>query len=829
MSSLQGLGRQFRDPLRLSGLQRVALQPSWVPYGALEFISPKTGRYYAGKARRDTLAAGLASAGLAFTRGSAAFQCNGVATLESVAVDVPRLEYNPVTQARRGLFMEGPMTPLLSNTEAFENPYWTKTTVPFAAGDVNQDVAPDGTTTADRYRPTNSAGNQIARTTGITVVNGSRYTLSTYAKAAALTWFKTGFFYSALRLGWFDLANFVVGNVSGGGAIALRIDRAPNGYGRCQMAHTMSTTSPQALFQSATGDNASASGGDNVKYLSMWGAQLELGNFASSYNAGVARAADSLKRTITTPSRFARVIAFEAAPGLPLTRQVIWQMDNETEGSRACAYRDTSGNIRAVVTNASSETVNFDLGNVDNDSFNRIAIAYTGTSFRAVLNGGTVQAATAAMPTVTTERFGCGATAGDEIYGIVAEIESYDMLGNSSLIEKSRVFPYWVATDSANRPAFIYAKPILGRFYYNNTVYPTLAEFQAALGATLGAGSDWNFPFSDGTITLMYGGRAVTGAGTNKTQLQIDSGSVNNRMGFHRGTATNVGVDSIVSNGTVWWGQDTQNVQNGQPYKLAASFAATANSEWVSQDGQSYTANTTPNVPAGLTTFRVGNNIDGSRIDTDELWEFAVWKNPLGQSDVNYIAKPAWAAWGEGDSYMGGANGVSVMWAIARLFKRYVANLGVGGSTLAEQDTRVASEAASYVGVPFVHWDGDPNGADVDISVDLAHYASIIAALGHQKFVIVAPLTRTGQTTQQRQRCRDLSAALSAAYPGHVVDARAILYARSDGSDNDKADIALDCCPRSQLQDGVHLISAAMDAVVTLGIMPILSGYMDPE
>lgn len=382
----------------------------------------------------------------------------------------------------------------------------------------------------------------------------------------------------------------------------------------------------------------------------------------------------------------------------------------------------------------------------------------------------------------------------------------------------------WLPVDSLNRPADLYIDRINGRFYWNGNQYPTLIDLQQGLGATVHSLSDWSFPWTASAVTVMteaYGGFT---AGINRTLVQIDDGTDRNRLTIRKGMSSNLGAQ-VVKAGTTWMSQDTHTVVAGQTFRIAVGFGT--NAGVTSQDGEAAKTDTTVQLPA-VTTFRIGNNAVGSTPSTETLWKLAVWKSPLGAADVRAIADLHPIAWGEGDSYTGGAGGVSVMESLDRLTSRAVANRGIGGSTLASQKTRIATEVGAYSSVPLVHWDGDPNGYNADIRVDMANYAAIIASLGHSKFVIIAPLPRAGQVAAQRQRARDLTTALKAAYPGHVVDALPILLAMGDPA-TDAADIAAKVCPRSLLQDTVHLKRPAMDAVIANGVIPKLIPWISAE
>ena len=107
---------------------------------------------------------------------------------------------------------------------------------------VNAAVAPDGTTTADKLveaatTSTHTIYNTIAGTSGV-------YTTSVYLKAGERTWAYITDGNSVTATAWFDLANGVVGTVSGTGTPSAKITSIGNGWYRCSMTFTATRRLP---------------------------------------------------------------------------------------------------------------------------------------------------------------------------------------------------------------------------------------------------------------------------------------------------------------------------------------------------------------------------------------------------------------------------------------------------------------------------------------------------------------------------------------------------------------------------------------------------------
>jgi hypothetical protein len=196
----------------------------------------------------------------------------------------PRITFSRASNATltnsSGLIQFAPMN-LLTFSEQFDNAAWTKTNATVTA---NNTVAPDGTTTADLVIPTATSGfHNVFQSATLAVAT---HTLSAYFRAS-------GYNFCGFREGgsglWatFNLSTGVVVGTSA--STTATITPVGNGWFRCSMSYAGTASYPVQLFSI---DNSYTSGtpvgysfsGNGTSGTFIWGAQLEVGSTATTYN-----------------------------------------------------------------------------------------------------------------------------------------------------------------------------------------------------------------------------------------------------------------------------------------------------------------------------------------------------------------------------------------------------------------------------------------------------------------------------------------------------------------------------------------------------------------
>jgi hypothetical protein len=237
---------------------------------------------------------------ISFTRASTGTYVGSDGLVKTATTNEARFDHNPTTGESLGLLVEEARTNLLLRSEEFDNASWTANEATITA---NQIAAPNGTTTADLFTTSATTGVEHYILQSFTVAASTAYTASVYAKAGTgsifdLQYRVAGAWAGGNVLVGFNLSTQVVTITSG--TATASITPVGNGWFRCQITATSSVAGGSPQFRIATGD------GGGTLYL--WGAQLEVGAFPSSYipttSATVTRAADVASITGTNFSSF---------------------------------------------------------------------------------------------------------------------------------------------------------------------------------------------------------------------------------------------------------------------------------------------------------------------------------------------------------------------------------------------------------------------------------------------------------------------------------------------------------------------------------------------
>lgn len=220
---------------------------------------------------------------------------NASGLLVTVPANEPAFSWSSVFGGRKTLTIHEARTNLLTWSQVFDDVSWVKSETTITANAVN---GLDGTLTADKLvESANNANHNINKT--VTTVIGTTYTASIFAKAverSKLRISRAGGAFAA----WFDLTTGAFVNAAG---TTANIKDFGNGWFLCEVSFPAVATSTSVNYEiQITGGTASESYlGDGTSGLYIWGAQLEVGSFATPY----------IKTEATTATRAADVCTID--------------------------------------------------------------------------------------------------------------------------------------------------------------------------------------------------------------------------------------------------------------------------------------------------------------------------------------------------------------------------------------------------------------------------------------------------------------------------------------------------------------------------------------
>jgi hypothetical protein len=370
-----------------------------------------------------------------FTRASTGTYFDEFGLIKSAISGTPRFTHAPTTGKSLGLLVEEQRTNLLLRSEEFDNAAWTKTRSSVTA---NAIVSPDGTMNADKMvEDTGTGSHTIRNATSVTITSGDTLTASVFVKAAEGAYVIVGIGDGGginISRNTFNLSTVAVTSSTTAAANVSApipvITSVGNGWYRCSVTATVTgvTTAQQWIFKGANSNGNATFTGDGTSGIYLWGAQLGVGAFATSYipttTAQVTRAADVAVMTGTNfSSWFNALEGTFYAETIPMTadylanKNLFVASDNSTSNFVGVRYGSSGTQVTMTSTDAGAAQADIATGTLVAGTTYRVAGAYKLNDFKAVRNGGSVSTDTSGtVPTVTRAEIGClaGANIGSQ-------------------------------------------------------------------------------------------------------------------------------------------------------------------------------------------------------------------------------------------------------------------------------------------------------------------------------------------------------------------------------------------------------------------------------
>lgn len=402
-----------------------------------------------------------------FTRAGATATTVGATglVLKGIAANVARSFYDPTTLAYLGYLPEGARTNICLQSEDLGTT-WTNVNSTEAT---NVAIAPDGTTTADRLIPDAAATDGAMLQTGLTLTAGSAYTFSVFAKTSVLDSVQlrlgdNGFTNSAsvtfnTTTGAVESAAAAAGTWTAASATAKQYQ---SGYWRFTLTATATTNA---------GDRCTLvcpDTGDGTNGILLWGMDVELGAFASTY----------IPTTVASVTRNADVLSYPTSPWLSqsvgtIFAQAMVRADNASSGD-ILGINDGTGNERYRMNLNTTPAIvwlgidggvsQFSLTSqaLTNNAAVKVAGVYAVNDFALTANAGAIQTDVAGtLPTVTQIEIGLS-SAGNNLFSTISSTCYFPTRRlNAELIQMSAdgiVFEFDPVRPSGGIPAAFHAR-----------------------------------------------------------------------------------------------------------------------------------------------------------------------------------------------------------------------------------------------------------------------------------------------------------------------------------------------------------------------------------
>jgi len=370
------------------------------------------------------------SAVTAYTPTTTATITNYVPQILTAASGVARFDHNPTTFESLGLEIEEARTNLILQSEDLDTT-WSETRATLS---LNSVVAPNGALTADRLIA--STDNNTHFTSQTFTGTAASHTFSVYAKASGLNHVALRLFNGTSQVGlaYYNLSTGATGTVTAGTAAITSVG---NGYYRCSLTATLAASaSCTSDIQLANADNTNSFIGNAFDGVTLWGTQVELGAFATSYIPTVAsqvtRAADAASMTGTNFSSW-----FNQGEG---TLYIDYNLGLDNISIDVCMFDDATANNNMQVRYASGSQAQYTVttGNVNQASLApagysatgnyKRAVTYATNSFNQAINGvlPTAEDTSGVVPIVTNLRIG-GGLGGTPLNSTIRKVAYYPL------------------------------------------------------------------------------------------------------------------------------------------------------------------------------------------------------------------------------------------------------------------------------------------------------------------------------------------------------------------------------------------------------------------
>ncbi len=314
----------------------------------------------------------------AFTRSTSATRVNKEGLIEVVTNDRPRIDYTDTSDGV--LLLEKAATNLITYSQDFSNSSWTKSNSTVTSGF----TSPDGTTNAFKLiESTSSTTEHRVYVTMTTAVS----TYSVRAKKAERNWI---YIVAGGKGAYFNLENGIIGASN----TTANIKALSNGWYECSIL-TAVLNGSTANIMVAKGDGLEVYTGDGTSGVYIYGAQLEVGNVASSY---IPTQGSAVTRVAETATGAGNSEVFSDSQGVLFANIAANQETNSTNARINIHNGSATEMVRLGYTTSQNQIIAVIVANggvqaapstiVSNITlYNKCAIKYKANDFALWVNG----------------------------------------------------------------------------------------------------------------------------------------------------------------------------------------------------------------------------------------------------------------------------------------------------------------------------------------------------------------------------------------------------------------------------------------------------------
>jgi hypothetical protein len=311
-----------------------------------------------------------------FTRSTSGTRVNKDGLIEVVTNNKPRIDF--LNDSNGALLLELERTNLQVNSEEFDNILWSKVRASITPNDA---ISPSGLLNADKLVGVSGTNHYVYDS--ISVTFESTYTISVFAKYIDIEQFIINVFGQS-GSAFFDISNGTVTS-STGTVTEPKIENYGNGWYRCSAKFTATAT--ESVNYGFYLNNAIDKG------VHIWGAQVELGSYATSYiptqGATATRVAETCNDAgndqVFNGSEGVLFVEMSALANDSTTRRINLRNSSGSNQIRI-EFGNSSNLISAVLFNGANQAV---INNTSNNilNSNKIAFKYKENDFALWING----------------------------------------------------------------------------------------------------------------------------------------------------------------------------------------------------------------------------------------------------------------------------------------------------------------------------------------------------------------------------------------------------------------------------------------------------------